>query len=383
MRKQLALFIFMTIYHLTSIAQSNPKKLLQRVIANLDTCHYLYFEAKEIEKNPFSENDTTRSKSAEAMNFTRGVILRQNILRNNYNSKTNSRSIFMHDTLYDIDLNNHLYSIEYHPKYISNSIMDVRSEIEHAIHMDSNKIILRKDTTIDRIPCYNFYINAYDTIENNNHNYTHQFLYISKETYMPIYIKRAGAGNAVKNGYSLGRVSFFSEKHFHNYKFSSSSVGEAFQFDKSGFNIRNLKMLANGTSAPEILVKNLSDNRLVPPSNFENKIILIEFGSTACPANPLANPMLNRLNKEFSSNDLLVVGVYCQETSEQIQNYINHNHIQFPIFLGNIELQTSFQTVGTPNFYLIDKGGKIVKNFDGYNDKLEKQITDEINRLQQ
>jgi thiol-disulfide isomerase/thioredoxin len=315
--------------------QSSRVKLLESTIKAINNHHVLYYRVKSIQKNPFSENDKTINKSIEIVNLNgAGNIVAQNILLNINNHQTDLREVFSHDTLYNIDLRDSVYSIDQHPKGLYNSLNSFSENIRHAIKKASSKIALRQDTTIDHIRCYSFFINSFDTIVNNNHNFTYQFFYINKKTLLPIYTKELGAGSAEKGGYSLGRLSFFSETYFYGYEFNRKPSSRTFYFDKSGFDIKNENMLANGTIAPEIMVRNLSE-KAIPVSEFKNKIILLEFGSTTCGANPLANPMLNRLGKKYNSPDIAVISIYSEETPDQVKNYIKANHIQFPIYLSD------------------------------------------------
>lgn len=381
MKKISLILLSMIAMGLSVNGQNVPIKLLESTIMAINNHHNLYYKVKSIQKNPFDENDTTITKSVEIINSnSSGNIVLQNILLNINNHQTNLREVFSHDTLYNINLRDSVYNIDRHPKDIYNSLMSFRETIRQVIKKGSLKIALRQDTIINHIRCYSLFINSYDTVVNSNHDFTHQFFYVNKKTFLPVYTKEVGAGNAEKGGYSLGRLNFFSETYFYEYQFNKKPSSGAFYFDKSGFDLENKNMLANGTIAPEILVRNLSE-KTVPLSDFKNKIILLEFGSTTCGANPLANPMLNRLAKKYNLQDFAIISIYSEETPDQVRNYIKANHIQFPTYLGNNKLQRRFQTIGTPNFYLIDKNGIIVKSMNGYSDELELQITSEINRL--
>ncbi len=151
-------------------------------------------------------------------------------------------------------------------------------------------------------------------------------------------------------------------------------------FNKSDFDLANKKMLEDGATAPDIKVKDLTGND-VPVSAFKNKIVLIEFGATTWGANPLANPLMNRLSKQYNSANVAIISVYSAETPLQINNYIKNNKLEFPVYMGNRQLKKGFKTMGTPGFYLIGKDGKIVKSSNGYYDELEQDMTTQINNL--
>ncbi|MFI5160319.1 MAG: TlpA family protein disulfide reductase [Sphingobacteriales bacterium] len=364
-------------------AQTHPSEILRHTINAAKNYNSLYYRVKNVNKNPFSENDTTITETVETLDFnSNGVVIAQNILRNINNHQTEQRELFLNDIQYNIDLKDSIYSIDQHPKRVYNFLTSVIENIRYAINKAPSKMALHEDTTIDHKSCYSIYVDLYDTIDNGNHNFTHEFFYINKKTLLPIYTKEIGVGEAENEGHDLGRLNFFNKIYFQGYQFNKKTSGETFHFHKAGFSIKNKKMLADGALAPDILVRDLS-NKPVPKSYFHGKIVLVEFGSTTCGANPLANPVLNRLNKRYGSSDIIVAGIYYEETPVQIKNYIKANDLDFPIYLSDTKLKKRFQTLGTPNFYLIGKNGKIVKGIDGYSDQLEQQIAQEIDKLRE
>lgn len=262
---------------------------------------------------------------------------------------------------------------------IYNSINDYLNQLKYAITNKAKNISRQKDTMINRVSCYSFFVRSYDTVENNNHNYTYQYFYISKKTMLPVFVKEIGSGSAEKGGYSLGRVNVFNETYFNHYKLNKAPDPSIFTFNRNGFDLENKTMLAEGSAAPQIQVRHLRGNML-PPDNFKNKVVLLAFGSTTCAANPLANPVMNRLLAKYKANDVLIFGIYSEETPEQVKNYIQANDITFPVYLGSSRLKKKFKTIGTPNFYLIDKRGVVVKSIEGYSDSLEEVLTTALNQ---
>lgn len=363
-----------------AMAQETPVNLLQKSITK--TCNYrhLSFEAFGVYKNLFSDRDTTITSSKETIiQDGHGSVMAQNIIKYTKGGQPIFRNIYIKDKLYSLNIKDSTYSMESRNGKINNSINDYLNQLTYAITNKAKNISRQKDTMINRVSCYSFFVRSYDTVENNNHNYTYQYFYISKKTMLPVFVKEIGSGSAEKGGYSLGRVNVFNETYFNHYKLNKAPDPSIFTFNRNGFDLENKTMLAEGSAAPQIQVRHLRGNML-PPDNFKNKVVLLAFGSTTCAANPLANPVMNRLLAKYKANDVLIVGIYSEETPEQVKNYIQANDITFPVYLGSSRLKKKFKTIGTPNFYLIDKRGVVVKSIEGYSDTLEEVLTTALNQ---
>lgn len=141
-------------------------------------------------------------------------------------------------------------------------------------------------------------------------------------------------------------------------------------------------MLTPGTIAPPLDLKDLA-NKQVPSSNFKNKVVLSDFGGTACAANPLANPMLNRLHQRYSSAHVAIVSIYTDETPGQVNKYVTSNGLLFPVYLGTRQNKKAYSTLRTPNFYLLNRKGVIIESINGYSGDLEEKLERRINNLLQ
>jgi len=363
-------------------AQLQPATILKKVVDKIHLLKSVSYTIDGVEKNPFSDGDTTIRKTKETIVFdSSGTIAMMNEEASVNKGKPEVRGLFLNDTLYTITLEDSIYSLNHvtDKKSISYYLGKVTDIINDFVKNPS-KIIQRKDTTISGVPCYNFFIALSDTIENNKHCYNYKYVAINKKTLMPLYSKENMAGVATKEGFVIGYINIFNENSFSDFQIDKKINNSIFHFEKSRFDLKNEKMLAVGTMAPQLELKDLS-NRQTPVDNFKNKILLVEFGSTGCSANPLANPMLNRFNKKYAGKDLAIISIYTTETNEQVKKYKTSNQLEFPIYIGSKKTKKDFKTIGTPNFYLIDKSGKIIKSIDGYSDDLETTLIKEIDKI--
>lgn len=382
MKKILLLFIGICCLFFAD-AQNSSVAILQKTHDKIHSLKSLSYDYSSVQKNPFSTRDTSFSHTHSTLVFDNNGQLKaahDNIDADNGQLKT--VSIFKNDTLFQIDLKDSSYSFYPKPEQnaISSGLMSVNETIVYNIAKNPSKIFQRKDTIVNGAACYNFFIKAYDTVANGQHDYTYDYIVINQKTQFPVLFKEFGEGTAEKEGHVIGRLSVYNEDRFSNIQTDNMVDETSFDFDRSKFSLLNKKMLPEGVAAPKLKLRDL-ENREVAAADLSNKLLLIAFGATDCGANPLANPMLNRLNKKYASANFSIVSVYSSEPAEKVKKYIESNKLEFPVYLGDLKTKKAFKTVGTPNFYLVDKTGQIIKSVDGYSDDLEKDLTEKIDEV--
>ena len=360
-------------------AQSSTELIFKKTIQRINSLSSIQYTINSVERNPFSEGD-----------ISVGVI-KENVLlnpdRNIEYKKTETnlntgQSIFyktyLNGKLYAVNLKDSTYTVNVPKSRVSYDMADISAMLESELKTHSSKIFHKKDTLFNGKKCYNFLIKSYDTISNGLHDYRHQQILIDQKTFLPSYLKSTGAGSTYKESFPLGRLNFYTEKNFSNFILDKKL--KIIPFSYSGLSLENTEMLKDGERAPQLSLHSSTGKQLTE-DYFNGKILLVVFGGTSCPANSLANPMLNRLHSKFSSADFSIVNIYTNETTEQVLKYIESNNVKFPIYLGSRKLSKAYKTLGTPNFYLISKEGKIVRSSDGYNESLETKLSKNITNL--
>ncbi|WP_197492195.1 TlpA family protein disulfide reductase [Arachidicoccus ginsenosidimutans] len=378
MMKKIYYLICLVISSISFAKAQDAADILRKCLNKANAIKTLSYEVKNVDKNFFTD-DTTNSRWQSVLDFSDTGNIK--IINREFSKNNNYKEFYLNDTSYIFDFSDGTYTKHATLiRYIANDFLDVKARLEFLLHKKNAKFIQEKDTVIDNIDCYNIFAKSYDTIVNNEHNFGYTYFYIDKQNLLTIYYKDIGEGAATKGGKSIGRISNFSQKHFYNYVVDKPLDNSIFSINTNQYRLPNNKMLSVGTKAPSLILKNLLDKN-VDSSLFQNKILLVEFGSTECPANPLANPLLNRLFQKYDEKDVLIFCVYNYETAEQAKKYIQSQHIQFPVYLGNANLKKNYHAFATPSFYVINKDEKIVRGDDGYYDDLEKDLTTTINSL--
>lgn len=352
-------------------AQNTAVTVLQRSLAKMESLKSVEYQLQFVYTNPLSKGDTSIGKKNVKVVFgLKGVVTAMNGLTTLNNGQGKYAEIYRGDTLYTVDHIDSIYSFDNLKKgTVTTDMASVTDLIKTGISKPSI-LSQKKDTTVNGKLCFSFMLKTYDKMVSGHRSYTYKYLVIDKKTLMPVYTRENSEGVLEKGGYVIGRVSMFSEEHYNNYRINQKINPEVFAFDKTGFDLKNSKMLVDGDIAPDLNVLNLT-SQAVPASQFKNKVVLVEFGATDCAANALANPMLNRLHEKYASDQFTIACIYTNESAKQVANYAAANTLKFPMYLGNKKLKRAFKTIAVPNFYVIDKNGRVVKAFSGFSDELE------------
>ncbi|MFV0396390.1 MAG: TlpA family protein disulfide reductase [Bacteroidales bacterium] len=149
-----------------------------------------------------------------------------------------------------------------------------------------------------------------------------------------------------------------------------------YDYFPKGYEIRKYELRSNtaevpnaliGKRSPEWTLNNVDGNK-VSLADFKSKAVLINLTGIGCGPCLISIPSLNKLMKDYSSEHLSIVAIECWgRKKESIKQYINKNHIDYPMLEGSSTIQADYQTKGSvPVFILLDKD-RVVRNvFNGF-----------------
>ncbi|RYD80499.1 MAG: TlpA family protein disulfide reductase [Sphingobacteriales bacterium] len=377
--KKTYILTFLILTTASVYAQNETAKIFNEVAERIHRLKSISYKTKFTDKNPFSKDDiSTGSGSTAVILEADGSIKYKHEITDNNLGRTTFRSIYTNGKLYGFSITDSVYTEESPKEKVTSEMAMLAASMLDNLNKKPEKIFQKKDTTFEGRSCFNFLIKSYDRTTNGNHDYTYQQLLIDKKIMLPIYVKDIGAGMTYKEGLPLGRLIFFNEKSFFDLKIDQKVAVLA--VETTGFTKPNTQMLDIGAKAPELAIRDLYGSIPNPRIN-NNKLLLVVFGATDCPANPLANPMLNRIYAKYATDDFAIVNIYTSETTDQIKKYIEANNLKFPVYTASRKLSKEFKTAGTPNFYLVDQNGIVVNKSKGYAESLEERFTKEIDKL--
>ena len=118
--------------------------------------------------------------------------------------------------------------------------------------------------------------------------------------------------------------------------------------------------LGQGVNAPQVDLKDLN-GRTVRLSNYQGKVVLINFWATWCPPCRAEMPDLVRLQREHGKKGLQIIGItYPPEHLARVRTFARRLKVNYPIVLGTRELKARFSSDETlPLTVVIDRNGKV------------------------
>ena len=232
--------------------------------------------------------------------------------------------------------------------------------------------------------CYHIQVNAFyktDTSENFRNIETNYNYWIKKSDYTPIQysivytmvVQNDTSYQYEKNLLTKYELNNLNEENL----FSLKSIPDYYKF-KDYTPAKAIPLLQNATTAPNFELLSLDDKK-INLMDLKGKLVLIDFFTKSCYPCMLALPGLQTLHKKYKSKGLTVIGINIYDKKEDgIIPFLSKRGITYPVLLGGKEVGENYNVSGIPTVYLIDKNGKIIFSFDGYEKKKEQELEDII-----
>lgn len=133
---------------------------------------------------------------------------------------------------------------------------------------------------------------------------------------------------------------------------------------------RGRSLLPNGHKIPELTGTRHSDGTEISLSDYNGKLIVLDFWYMDCFPCIKAIPHLNDLLRKYKDQGLVVIGANPTDNNKKnlkrMPNFLEHNSIDYPIMFIEKENTKDFKVFAYPSFYLIDKQGKIIYSETGF-----------------
>ena len=144
-------------------------------------------------------------------------------------------------------------------------------------------------------------------------------------------------------------------------------------------------MLASNTNqmettkpAPRWELKDL-DGKTVHSSDFNGKVVVLDFWATWCPPCRAEIPDFIELQKKYAAQGLAVVGVSVDQADlKTVKSFAQKNGINYSVVLVDDKIADAYGGIdGLPTTFIIDRSGRIVNQHLGFTApaEIEKEIT--------
>ncbi len=130
------------------------------------------------------------------------------------------------------------------------------------------------------------------------------------------------------------------------------------------------------TAEQRFTLKNLQGEDVTLDSVLQSKkLVLLNFWATWCGYCVEEMPDLVRLQNDFGGKGFTVLAIDMGESAEQVASFVQANGLNFPVVLDP-ELTTgqTYGIVGIPVSILLDSTGKVLGQYNIYNEKLRADV---------
>jgi|SRR6185295_10157448 len=119
-------------------------------------------------------------------------------------------------------------------------------------------------------------------------------------------------------------------------------------------------VLGQETVAPQFALKDVN-GRTVRLSDYQGKVVVINFWATWCPPCRAEMPDLVRLQREYAKRGLQIIGItYPPERRDRVVRFARSLKVNYPIILGTREIKARFSSEDTlPLTVVINRDGKV------------------------
>ncbi len=115
-----------------------------------------------------------------------------------------------------------------------------------------------------------------------------------------------------------------------------------------------------GQKAPAFELLTIEDKKLDLESFRKDKVVLMVFSATWCPACRHEIPLLKEYYTEFKDDGLEILSIDIQESKKKVASFIKKNEINYPVVLDSIaKVAVLYKVRGIPLNIILDKNGVI------------------------
>ena len=134
-------------------------------------------------------------------------------------------------------------------------------------------------------------------------------------------------------------------------------------------------------SLPEFSLATLKGETL-HTKELKDNIVVLDFWATWCENCVSEIPELNKLEKEYGSRGVKVIGLAVQSGwASDIQKFAKLYDMRYTLLVGNDDTVSDFGVISFPNTYVIGPGWKLYKKYSGVSETKATDIRQDIETL--
>ncbi len=117
-------------------------------------------------------------------------------------------------------------------------------------------------------------------------------------------------------------------------------------------------------------------------SNYQGKVVYLDFWASWCKPCQKSFPWMNDLTKKFPTDQFEVVTINLDQETQVMHDFLARVPAEFDIYHdASGKVAEQFKLEGMPTSFLIDRNGKIISTHIGFYEKKKQQLEAEIEDL--
>ena len=126
-----------------------------------------------------------------------------------------------------------------------------------------------------------------------------------------------------------------------------------------------LLLLPSTAMSQDIPKAGVQDFKNMIESN-RGKVLIINFWATWCAPCVKEFPGLMNLRKEFSEDDLTIIGISMDYGMRPVENFVKVNKVNFPIFLDDESIGSMLEIKNIPRTLIYNRAGEKILDHLGF-----------------
>ena len=123
-------------------------------------------------------------------------------------------------------------------------------------------------------------------------------------------------------------------------------------------------------TAPQFVLES-PQGGVVKLSDYEGKIVILDFWATWCAPCRKAIPDLIELRTEYPEDKFEIIGISLDtDTRDMVASFVEQQNINYPIVYGDMNIAQEYGGIQSiPTSFVLDKQGRIYSSYVGYMQK--------------
>lgn len=125
----------------------------------------------------------------------------------------------------------------------------------------------------------------------------------------------------------------------------------------------------------------LTTSEKIDLKSLQGKIVYVDFWASWCEPCRYSFPLLNQLRKEFSENDLVMIGISVDENKGDALDFLKKTPADFQVALDTAGVcPTEFNVEGMPSSFVLSRNGELLYSHKGFRKADENIIRQKISQ---